>query len=234
MIVIRRSEERGHADKGWLKSFHTFSFADYRDPNQMGFRSLRVLNEDVVAPGKGFGAHGHRDMEIISYVVSGKLGHKDSMGHQEILGPNEVQVMSAGTGVVHSEFNASEDEPAHFLQIWIEPAKKGLPSGYQQLAFTPAEKAGRWKLLAAPQPSAGVAGIQQDASLAVATLNPAEQLSYDLLPGRHAWLQVISGGVTLNGHDLRRGDAAAISDVPQLTVKSNGENVSEVLLFDLS
>lgn len=136
MIVYRRSEERGHADKGWLDSFHTFSFADYQDPNHNGFRSLRVLNEDRVAAAKGFGAHGHRDMEIISYVVSGKLGHKDSMGHEEVLGANEIQVMSAGTGVVHSEFNASKTKPVHFLQIWIEPASKGFVSNYQQLALT--------------------------------------------------------------------------------------------------
>jgi redox-sensitive bicupin YhaK (pirin superfamily) len=234
MIVIRRSEERGHVDKGWLNSFHTFSFADYQDPKQTGFRSLRVLNQDLVAPGKGFGAHGHRDMEIISYVVSGKLGHKDSMGHQEVLGPNEVQVMSAGSGVVHSEFNASESEPVHFLQIWIEPAKKGLPSSYQQLAFEPAEKAGRWKLLVAPEQSTGVAGIHQDASLAVTTLRPTDQLSYDLVPGRHAWVQVLTGRISLNGHELNQGDAAAISDVPQLTVKADNQSSSEVLLFDLA
>ena len=234
MIVIRRSEERGHAEKGWLNSYHTFSFADYRDPKQTGFCSLRVLNEDLVAPGKGFGAHGHRDMEIISYVVSGQLGHKDSMGHQEVLGPNEVQVMSAGSGVVHSEFNASETDPAHFLQIWIEPAKKGLPSSYQQVAFEAAEKAGRWKLLVAPERSAGVASIHQDASLAVTTLSPGEQLSYDLRPGRHAWVQVITGPISLNGHELESGDAAAISDLPQLTVKANSHSVSEVLLFDLA
>jgi redox-sensitive bicupin YhaK (pirin superfamily) len=234
MIVIRRSEERGHADKGWLNSYHTFSFADYRDPQQTGFRSLRVLNEDLVAPGKGFGAHGHRDMEIISYVVSGKLGHKDSMGHQEVLGPNEVQVMSAGSGVVHSEFNASESEPVHFLQIWIEPANKGLPSSYQQLAFEPAEKAGRWKRLVAPERSAGVAGIHQDASLSVATLSPGEPLSYGLRPGRHAWVQVMTGPISLNGQELKPGDAAAISDLPQLTVKAIDSSAGEILLFDLA
>jgi len=234
MIVIRRSEQRGHAEKGWLNSYHTFSFADYKDPEQTGFRSLRVLNEDVVAPGKGFGAHGHRDMEIISYVVSGKLGHKDSMGHQEVMGPNEVQVMSAGSGVVHSEFNASETEPVHFLQIWIEPAKKGVPSSYQQLAFDPTEKAGRWKVIVAPERGTGVAGIHQDASLAITTLSPTEQLSYDLLPGRHAWVQVVTGRISLNGHELNAGDAAAISDLSQLTVKADDQSASEVLLFDLA
>jgi len=234
MIVIRKSEERGHSEKGWLNSYHTFSFADYHDTEQMGFRSLRVLNEDVVAAGKGFGAHGHRDMEIISYVVSGRLGHKDSMGHQEVLNPNEVQVMSAGTGVVHSEFNASESEPVHFLQIWIEPAKKNLPSSYQQVAFDPIEKAGRWKLLVAPEPSKGVAGVHQDASVAVATVPAGEQLSYELLPKRHAWVQVLSGGISLNGQEMKRGDAAAISNLRQLTVKANEQDASEVLLFDLA
>lgn len=234
MIAIRRSEERAHREKGWLNSYHTFSFADYQDPQQIGFRSLRVLNEDLVAPGKGFGAHGHRDMEIISYVVSGQLGHKDSMGHQEVLGPNEVQVMSAGSGVVHSEFNASEIEPVHFLQIWIEPAKKSLPSSYQQLAFNPADKAGRWKVLVAPERSAGVAGIHQNASLAVAVITPGEQLSYDLLPERHAWVQVVTGSVALNGHELNRGATAAISNIQQLTVKANSQTPSEVLLFDLA
>jgi quercetin 2,3-dioxygenase len=234
MIAIRRSEERGHSEKGWLDSYHTFSFADYRDPQQTGFRSLRVLNEDLVAPGKGFGAHGHRDMEIISYVVSGKLGHKDSMGHQEVLGPNEVQVMSAGSGVVHSEFNASENEPVHFLQIWIEPARKGLESSYQQVAFEPAEKAGRWKLLVAPERAAGVAGIHQNASLSTAVLHPGEPLSYDLRPGRHAWVQVLTGNISLNGQELSKGDAAAISDLSQITVQTNNQSGSEVLLFDLA
>jgi hypothetical protein len=234
MIVIRRSEERAHREKGWLNSYHTFSFADYQDPQQIGFRSLRVLNEDLVAPGKGFGAHGHRDMEIISYVVSGQLGHKDSMGHQEVLGPNEVQVMSAGSGVVHSEFNASETEPVHFLQIWIEPAEKGLPSSYQQLAFNPADKAGRWKVLVGSERSEGVAGIHQNASLAVAEITPGEQLSYDLLAERHAWVQVVTGSVAVNGHELNRGDAAAISNIQQLTVKANSQTSSEVLLFDLA
>src|ERR1700712_658448 len=178
MIVYRRSEERGHGDKGWLDSFHTFSFADYKDPNHSGFRSMRVLNEDRVAPGRGFGAHGHRDMEIISYVVSGKLGHKDSMGHEEVLGANEIQVMSAGSGVVHSEFNASKTDPVHFLQIWIEPTDKGLVSNYQQLAFDKAEKSGAWRLLASPSGGSGVAQLQQDASVSITELTPGEQRAY--------------------------------------------------------
>ena len=182
MIVYRRSEERGHADKGWQDSFHTFSFADYKDPKHSGFRSLRVLNEDRVAPAKGFGAQGHRDMEIISYVVSGKLGHKDSMGHEEVLGANEIQVMSAGTGVVHSEFNASPTEPVHFLQIWIEPSRKGFSSNYQQPAFEAAEKSGVWRVLATPEGGSGIARLQQDASVATTELKEGEDRSYILQP----------------------------------------------------
>ena len=234
MIVYRRSEERGHADKGWLNSFHTFSFADYKDPKHNGFRSLRVLNEDRVEPGRGFGAHGHRDMEIISYVVSGKLGHKDSMGHEEVLGPNEIQVMSAGTGVVHSEFNASKTDPVHFLQIWIEPRSKGLVSNYQQLAFPAAEKQSGWRLLASPTGDTGVAQLQQNTSVSITDLNPNEERPYALQPDRHAWLQVISGQVLLNGEPLNAGDAAAISEEHQLNLRGAGENASEVMLFDLA
>ncbi len=234
MIVYRRSEERGHADKGWLDSFHTFSFADYKDPNHSGFRSLRVLNEDRVEAGRGFGAHGHRDMEIISYVISGKLGHKDSMGHEEVLGANEIQVMSAGSGVVHSEFNASKTDPVHFLQIWIEPTGKGLVSNYQQLAFAGSEKLGAWRLLASPDGGSGIAQLQQDASVSVTELSPGEERPYSLKPGRHAWLQVVSGHVLLNGEALRSGDAAAISEEHLLTLNGAGNAASEVMLFDLA
>ena len=234
MIVYRRSEERGHADKGWLDSFHTFSFADYKDSNHNGFRSLRVLNEDRVAPGRGFGAHGHRDMEIISYVVSGKLGHKDSMGHEEVLGANEIQVMSAGTGVVHSEFNASQTDPVHFLQIWIEPKNKELVSNYQQLAFEGTEKRGAWRLLASPVATQRSAQLQQDASVFVTELTPGEDRPYTLQSQRHAWLQVVSGQVLLNGNPLKAGDAAAVSEDQQLTVSGAGEGASEVMLFDLA
>ena len=214
MITYRRSEERGHANRGWLDSFHTFSFADYKDPAHEGFRSLRVLNEDRIAPAKGFGAHGHRDMEIITYVISGKLGHKDSMGHQEVLGPNEIQVMSAGSGVVHSEFNASKTEPVHLLQIWIEPKQKGIPSSYQQIAYSPAEKTGTWRVLASPAGGDGIAVLRQDASLSATELAPGEERTYALQAGRHAWVQVVAGSVQLNGGDLKAGDAVAISDPP--------------------
>jgi redox-sensitive bicupin YhaK (pirin superfamily) len=234
MIKIRKSEERGHANHGWLDSHHTFSFASYHDPKHMGFRSLRVINEDRVAPGRGFGAHGHRDMEILSYVLEGSLGHKDSMGHEEILGPNEIQKMSAGTGVVHSEFNASKTDPVHFMQIWIEPATTGTPSSYQQLAFSAEEKAGKWKLLAGPQGGEGVARINQDASLFVSELSNAERISYKLDPTRYAWLHLVKGQVTVNGTALQAGDAAAISKEEELAIVNQGAEPSEVLLFDLA
>lgn len=234
MIKVRKSEDRGHANHGWLDSHHTFSFASYHDPEHMGFRSLRVINEDRVAPGRGFGAHGHRDMEILSYVLEGKLGHKDSMGHEEILGPNEIQKMSAGTGVVHSEFNASKTEPVHFMQIWIEPATTGTPSSYQQLAFSADEKVGKWKLLAGPDGGEGVARINQDARLFVSELASAEQISYTLDPARYAWLHLVKGQVTVNGTALQAGDAAAISKEDGLVIASQGAEPSEVLLFDLA
>lgn len=173
MIQVRKSEERGHAEHGWLDSYHTFSFAGYQDPKHMGFRSLRVINEDRVAPGRGFGAHGHRDMEILTYVLSGRLAHKDSMGHKEVLGPNEIQLMSAGSGVVHGEFNGSETEPVHFLQIWIEPASTGCKSGYEQIRFSQEDKRGKLKLLAGPQGGDGAVTINQDAKVFVTELKKA-------------------------------------------------------------
>jgi quercetin 2,3-dioxygenase len=233
MIRVRKSEERGHANHGWLNSYHTFSFADYYDPKNMGFRSLRVINEDRVAPGRGFGAHGHRDMEILSYVLKGSLGHKDNMGHEEVLGPNEIQRMSAGTGVVHSEFNPSKTEPVHFFQIWIEPATTGTPSSYEQLRFEPQEKQGKLKLLAGPEGGEGVAQINQDAQLFVAELAKGDTVVHDLKPQRHAWLHVVRGEVTVNGKTLNSGDAAAVSDEKALTVTGINPEASEVLLFDL-
>jgi redox-sensitive bicupin YhaK (pirin superfamily) len=234
MIQVRKSGERGHANHGWLNSYHTFSFANYHDPMHMGFRSLRVINEDRVAPGKGFGAHGHRDMEILSYVLKGSLGHKDNMGHEEVLGPNEIQRMSAGTGVMHSEFNASNSEPVHFLQIWIEPATRGTPASYEQIRFASEEKNGRLKLLAGPQGGNGVARINQDAKVFVAELANGNAIEYSLESGRHAWLHTIRGAVTVNGIALETGDAVAVSDEEALTVTGSGGVSSEILLFDLA
>jgi redox-sensitive bicupin YhaK (pirin superfamily) len=234
MLQIRKSEERGHADHGWLDSHHTFSFAGYYDPRHMGFRSLRVINEDRVAPGRGFGAHPHRDMEILSYVLDGKLAHKDSMGHEEVLGPNGIQRMSAGTGVVHSEYNGSKTEPVHFLQIWIEPANDGLPATYEQLAFSPEEKHGQWKQLAGPVKAPGVSVINQDAKVFVSELTAGEEIAHEFEAGRYGWLQVIRGSVSVNGQTLARGDAVAISQEPSITVKTQGTEPSEVLLFDLA
>ena len=234
MLTIRRSEERGHAEHGWLDSYHTFSFANYYDPKQMGFRGLRVINEDRVAAGRGFGAHQHRDMEILSYVLEGKLAHKDSMGHQEELGPNEVQRMSAGTGVTHSEFNPSGTEPAHFLQIWIEPATTGTKPSYEQFAFDPAEKKGRLKQLAGPKGGDGVATINADAKLFVSDLSEGETVTYPLGAKRYAWLHVVRGAVTVNGTALKTGDAVAVSAEESLTVTGTDAKPSEVLLFDLA
>ncbi len=234
MLTIRRSNERGHANHGWLDTHHTFSFANYHDPEHMGYRSLRVINEDHVAEGRGFGAHPHRDMEILTYVRAGRLAHKDSMGHVEVLGPNEIQRMSAGSGVVHSEFNGSEEEPVHLFQIWIEPKSKGTAPGYEQLKFEAAEKLDRFKLLAAQEKVAGAATINQDVSVSVAELTPGKQLSYPLGGGRHAWLHVIDGNVTVNGKALRTGDAVAADREEKLDVVAQGTANSEILLFDLA
>ena len=234
MIQVRKSEERGHANHGWLDSHHTFSFADYYDPKHMGFRSLRVINEDRVAPGRGFGSHPHRDMEILSYVLEGSLAHKDSMGHQEVLGPNEIQRMSAGTGVMHSEFNPSSTEPVHFFQIWLEPAAKGTPSSYEQIRFDPAEKKGKLKLLAAPGGGEGVARINQDAQVFVAELDKGDEINYPLDSKRHVWLHVIRGAVTLNGNTLTTGDAAAVEGEEKLVLTGANTEPSEIMLFNLA
>ncbi len=234
MIQIRKSQDRGHANHGWLDSYHTFSFADYYDPKHMGFRSLRVINEDRVAPGRGFGSHGHSDMEILSYVLEGSLAHKDSMGHQEVLGPNEIQRMSAGTGVMHSEFNPSSDEPVHFLQIWIQPATLGTASSYEQIRFDPKDKQGKFKQLAGPRGGQGVARINQDAQVFTAELAKGDEVTYELNPQRHAWLHVIRGEVTLNGTVLHAGDAAAVSNEERVALSGNRAGPSEVLLFDLA
>jgi quercetin 2,3-dioxygenase len=233
MITVRRSNERGHADHGWLDSHHTFSFANYYDPKHMGFRSLRVINEDRVAPGRGFGAHPHQDMEILSYVRSGQLAHKDSMGQEELLGPNEIQKMSAGTGVFHSEYNGSKTDPVHFFQIWIEPKQRGIKPSYEQLKFDESEKQNRFKVLASSTPVAGAATLNQDAKVSVAELAPATKLDYAVAEDRHVWLHVVEGEVAVNGQHLQTGDAAAISNERVLEIATNGLK-SEVLVFDLA
>jgi redox-sensitive bicupin YhaK (pirin superfamily) len=233
MINIRRASDRGQADRGWLTSNFTFSFAGYYDPAHMGFRALRVINDDIIAPGKGFGPHAHRDMEILTYVLEGKLRHRDSMGQEHVLGPNEVQAMSAGTGVVHSEFNASETEPVHSLQIWILPGKEDLEPSYQQIGFAPAEKRGRLRLLAAPERSGTepMTVIGQDARVYAAELERDETVKYKLDSRRHAWIQVARGNISVNGQALHEGDGAAVSEERELLFTGMG---GEFLLFDLA
>jgi hypothetical protein len=231
MLRIRRSDDRGHADHGWLDSHHTFSFADYHDPEHMGFRALRVINEDRVAPGGGFGTHPHRDMEIISYVLDGELGHKDSMGNGSVIRPGDVQRMSAGTGVSHSEHNASKAQPVHFLQIWIVPDRRGHAPGYEQKAFPIDERRGRLRLVASPDGADGSVTIHQDARLHVANLDGDERAELALAPGRQAWVQVARGSVELNGERLATGDGAAVVDETAVTLA--GGQGAEVLVFDL-
>jgi redox-sensitive bicupin YhaK (pirin superfamily) len=234
MLTLRRAEDRGHSDLGWLSSYHTFSFGGYSDPRHMGFRALRVLNDDRVAAGKGFGAHGHRDMEILSYVVDGKLAHKDSMGEAHELGPNEVQAMSAGSGVIHSEYNASDTEPTHFLQIWITPAASSIEPSYQQFAYDPAEKRGRLRLMAGPDVEGGAARIHQDARMYASVLAPDEAVTSPLAPGRHAWVQCVSGAADVNGLAIKAGDGVAVSDEDEVVLRGAGSSGAELLLFDLA
>ena len=229
---MRRAGERGHADHGWLDTRHTFSFASYHDPAHMGFRALRVINEDRVAPGTGFGAHSHRDMEIITYVLEGGLAHKDSMGNGSVIRPGNVQRMSAGTGVIHSEFNASDAEPVHFLQIWILPDRTGLPPSYEERQLAREEKRGALRLVAAPDGRDGAATIHQDARVYASVLEPGERLTHRLAPGRHAWLHVISGAIGLGDVALAGGDGVAISAEPALSLTATAP--SELLLFDLA
>lgn len=231
MITIRRADERGHADHGWLDTYHTFSFADYYDPEQMGFRALRVINEDRVRGGRGFGTHGHRDMEIISYVLEGALGHRDSTGTDGVLRPGEVQRMSAGTGVMHSEMNASEREPVHFLQIWILPERAGITPGYEQKKFEDAEKRGKLRVVASPDARDGSLKIHQDVTLYTTLLEDGQSVTHDFTPGRYGWVQIARGEAELNGQKLKAGDGAAIADESRVTLTGKG---AEVLLFDLN
>jgi len=233
MITIRRSEERGGGRHGWLDTRHTFSFADYHDPRHMGFRSLRVINEDRVESAAGFPTHPHRDMEILTYVLEGALEHRDSMGNGSVIRPGDVQRMSAGTGVTHSERNPSKTDPVHLLQIWILPERQGLPPGYEQKAFPESEKRGRLRLVASRDGRDGSVTIHQDVDLYAAILARGETVRHALRPGRHAWVQVAAGEVTLNGEWLEAGDGAAVSDEQTIEIASE-ERGAEVLLFDLA
>lgn len=232
MMNIRRSEARGYADHGWLKSFHSFSFADYFDPAWMGWGNLRVINEDRIAPGTGFGAHGHRDMEIISYVLQGNLAHKDSMGNIKGIPPGDVQRMSAGTGVRHSEFNHAPDQTTHFLQIWIEPNQRGIEPGYEQKSFPAEQKRGRLRLVASPDGADGSVTIHADAALYAGLLDGAETADLTLAPGRKGYVHVVQGELDVNGQRLKGGDAAVLADEPLISLA--GGRQAEVLVFDLA
>jgi len=233
MMTVRPAAERGHAQHGWLDSHHTFSFADYHDPAHMGFRALRVINDDRVAPGKGFGTHPHRDMEIISYVLEGALEHKDSMGTGSVIRPGDVQRMSAGTGVRHSEFNASKTELVHFLQIWIMPREQGIAPGYEQRTFPEADKRGRLRLVASPDGADGSVTIHAHAALYAGLFDVGESAEHALSPGRHAWVHVARGRVRVNGDELADGDGASLSDEAAVRVEGVAGG-GEVLLFDLA
>ncbi len=231
MITLRRGDERGYADHGWLRSFHSFSFADYYDPAHMGFGPLRVINEDRVAPGSGFGTHGHRDMEIVSYVLDGELAHRDSMGNGSVIRPGDVQRMSAGTGVRHSEYNHAADRTTHFLQIWIEPAVTGIAPSYEEKRFSDADKQGRLLLVASPDGAGGSVRIHQDARMYASRLAPGQSVDAALAAGRLGYLHLIAGSVTVNGERLGCGDAAKVRDESRLAIRAEAD--SELLLFDL-
>ena len=231
MLTLRKSQDRGYADHGWLKSFHSFSFAGYHDPAHMGWGNLRVINEDRIAPGKGFGTHGHRDMEIISYVMSGELAHKDNMGNGRSIPPGDVQRMSAGTGVLHSEFNHAPNDVTHFLQIWIEPNVTGIPASYEQKSFPDAEKRGTLRLVASPDGSQGSVTLHADASLYAGLLDGVETATLPLRPERKAYVQLIRGELVANGQRLSAGDALLL-DGESAVVLGQGRD-AEVLVFDL-
>ena len=232
MITVRYADDRGATKVGWLDSRHTFSFGDYHDPKHMGFGPLRVINEDRVRAGAGFPTHGHRDMEIVSYVLDGALEHKDSLGTGSVIRPGDVQRMSAGTGVRHSEFNPSGDAPVHFLQIWLLPEREGLPPSYEQKAFAETEKRNRLRLVAAPDGRDGAVTLHQDARVYASVLDLGVELRHPLAPGRRAWIQVARGGVEANGEDLRAGDGAALENESAVVLKALTDD-AEALLFDL-
>jgi quercetin 2,3-dioxygenase len=232
MMTLRKASERGHARHGWLDSHHTFSFADYYDPDHMGFRSLRVINDDRVEGGRGFGEHPHRDMEIISYVLDGALAHRDSMGTGAVIRPGDVQRMSAGTGVVHSELNASKTDEVHFLQIWLLPARRGIAPGYEQKTFSDADKRGRFRLVASPDGHDGSVTLHTDARVYASVVDAGESAELALAPSRHAWVQVARGKARVNGTELAEGDGLAISGETKLALE--GIDKAEVLTFDLA
>jgi redox-sensitive bicupin YhaK (pirin superfamily) len=232
VLQIRRANDRGHADHGWLDTYHTFSFAAYHDPAHMGFRALRVINEDRIQPGMGFGTHGHRDMEIVTYVLEGALEHKDSMGNGSVLRPGEFQRMSAGTGVRHSEFNPSATEPVHLYQIWLLPARNGIQPSYEQEFFGEDGKLGRFQMVASPDGADGSLRIHQDARVLLSKVDTGQSVRHAIPTGRHAWLQVLRGTVTANGRALETSDGVAVSDEAVLTV--TGKSPANVMLFDLA
>lgn len=232
MLTLRKSGDRGYADHGWLKSFHTFSFAGYHDPQHMGFGNLRVINEDRIAPGTGFGTHGHRDMEIISYVLEGNLAHKDTLGNVKGIPPGDVQRMSAGKGVQHSEFNHADDQTTHFLQIWIEPNVTGIPASYEQKTFAPADKRGRLRLVASPDADQGSVTIHADARLYAGLFDGGEAASLPLDPKRKTYVHVVRGELDVNGCKLAAGDAARLENESVLKLSSGTD--AEVLVFDLA
>jgi quercetin 2,3-dioxygenase len=232
MLTIRKAADRGHFDFGWLDTRHTFSFGEYYDPRHMGFRDLRVINEDVVRGGRGFGTHPHRDMEIVTYVLAGALVHEDSLGNGSTIRPDDVQRMSAGTGVTHSEHNASADAPVHLLQIWLLPARAGTAPSYEQRTFPTADKRGRLRLVGAPDGRDGAVTIHQDVALYASVLDPGARVQHALAPGRHAWVQVAGGAVIVNGAPLAAGDGAALSAESSVAIVAGDE--SELLLFDLA
>ncbi|MBX3588080.1 MAG: pirin family protein [Ramlibacter sp.] len=232
MLTVRKSQDRGFADHGWLKSYHSFSFAGYFDPQHMGFGNLRVINEDRIAPGMGFGTHGHRDMEIISYVLSGNLAHKDTLGNVKGIPPGDVQRMSAGTGVQHSEFNHAADQTTHFLQIWIEPNVTGIPASYEQKTFAESDKRGKLRLVASPDGAEGSVTVHADASLRAGLFDGTESAQLALNPARKAYVHLVQGALDVNGRKLMAGDAALIENESQLSL-ANGQQ-AEVLVFDLA
>jgi quercetin 2,3-dioxygenase len=228
---IRRGSERGHFNHGWLDTYHTFSFGDYHDPDLMGFRGLRVINEDRVAPGQGFGMHPHRDMEIVTCVLTGQLEHRDSLGTGAVIKPGELQFMSAGTGIMHSEFNPSATEPVHLYQIWLLPERRGLTPNYGQKLFPEAERRRGWQCVASKTDTTGTLPIHSDVKIYLSSLDEGVTRTYDFLNGRHGWLQILSGKVTANGSELAAGDALALSEEPALAIRADAS--AEVMLFDL-